>query len=256
MKNLFLLLVSVLFVASCGSSLSTVNRSSQNLDEVENEGLRWQRVNDAVVSLVRTDENGVKPFCTGAWVTADRILTAAHCVDDEDGAALDNVTVSTYRSYLDARGRNERKTFVADIISYNADVDLAVLKVARNEHPGRHSVLLVSKTNPEVGENVFSVGHPMGLEYTLSTGIVSRSPRILCDDEDRCVKWIQAESKIFFGNSGGPLINERGEIVGVAHSIYGQLFYGYAAHLGMFSHPKYIRAIINLSYINTEFPRP
>ena len=61
------------------------------------------------------------------------------------------------------------------------------------------------------GQTVYALGHPLGLDFTVSRGIVSNRDRIMSG-----VSYVQTDASINPGNSGGPIINERGEVVGIA----------------------------------------
>lgn len=96
----------------------------------------------------------------------------------------------------------------ADVVGFaNDGVDLAVLKINRNQR--FHVLSLANSRVPAVGSSVYAIGTPLALENqnTLTTGIVSA----LRDDG----AVIQHNAAIQQGNSGGPLLNDRGEVIGV-----------------------------------------
>ena len=104
------------------------------------------------------------------------------------------------------------------IIALNPYVDLALLKI---EDPNRkfEYVFLADISRVSVGETVFAVGNPLGLTRSVSQGIVSTTNR---DFEGRL--YIQTTTDLNPGNSGGPLFNLAGEVIGVTSM--GYLFYG------------------------------
>ncbi|MFQ6539107.1 MULTISPECIES: S1C family serine protease [Aphanothece] len=101
-------------------------------------------------------------------------------------------------------GRSEVAAVVADAGNSDPGVDLALLEVS-----GIHGTpLALASAAPEVGQNVFAIGAPKGLEFSLSRGVVSQ----LRADGDL----VQTDAAINGGNSGGPLLDERGCVMGVA----------------------------------------
>ena len=77
--------------------------------------------------------------------------------------------------------------------------------------------VILSSRNVADGDQVLAIGHPMGLKYTTTQGIVSNSSRFM-DEKD--LNYIQTDAAINPGNSGGPLVNKLGEVVGVNTMIY------------------------------------
>ncbi len=100
-----------------------------------------------------------------------------------------------------------------EIVAVNNHVDLALLRIP---DPDRHGRLvyapLEAEERIEVGQPVFAIGNPMGLERTLSQGVVSTTQRSFDG-----LTYIQTDAAINPGNSGGPLFNTRGEVVGITN---------------------------------------
>lgn len=97
----------------------------------------------------------------------------------------------------------------ADVVARHRNLDLLLLWVPRESGNGTFVQPLVKSTTPMEGENVFVIGHPEGLRFTLSTGIVSRTHG----------STIQISAPVSPGNSGGPVFDARGNLVGIVTSM-------------------------------------
>ena len=138
---------------------------------------------------------------SGFIVSADGvILTNAHVVDDAQ-----KVTVKL----------TDRREFEAKVIGFDAKSDVAVLKIDAHDLP---VVKLGDPRRLQVGEWVVAIGSPFGFENSVTAGIVSAKGRSLPDDN--YVPFIQTDVAVNPGNSGGPLFNLRGEVVGINSQIY------------------------------------
>jgi serine protease Do len=138
---------------------------------------------------------------SGFIVSADGIiLTNAHVVD-----GAQKVTVKL----------TDRREFEASVIGSDAKSDVAVLKIDAHDLP---VTKLGDPRTLQVGEWVVAIGSPFGLENTVTAGIVSAKGRSLPDDT--YVPFIQTDVAVNPGNSGGPLFNLRGEVVGINSQIY------------------------------------
>ncbi|HYC65146.1 MAG TPA: DegQ family serine endoprotease [Reyranellaceae bacterium] len=105
----------------------------------------------------------------------------------------------------------------AKLIGSDSRVDVAVLKV---EPPGKKPLPAVKfgdSDKARVGDWVVAIGNPFGLGHSVTAGIVSARGRALSDSLD---DYMQTDAAINKGNSGGPLFNERGEVIGVNTAIY------------------------------------
>ena len=138
---------------------------------------------------------------SGFIVSADGvILTNAHVVNDAQ-----KVTVKL----------TDRREFEATVIGADASSDVAVLKIDAHDLP---VVRLGDPRGLQVGEWVVAIGSPFGFENSVTAGIVSAKGRTLPDDS--YVPFIQTDVAVNPGNSGGPLFNLRGEVVGINSQIY------------------------------------
>jgi len=111
----------------------------------------------------------------------------------------------------------DRREFRAKVLGSDPKSDVAVLKIDAKNLP----VVPLAKGNDlKVGEWVLAIGSPYGLDNTVTAGVVSAKGRSLPDDSN--VPFIQTDVAVNPGNSGGPLFNTRGEVVGINSQIYSQ----------------------------------
>lgn len=138
---------------------------------------------------------------TGFLIDADgSILTNHHVIE-----GADRLTVKL------ADGRTLR----AEVVGSDPDTDIALLKVA-GSGPFPHAMLGDSSTL-RVGEWVCAIGNPLAYEHTVTVGVVSFIGRKLFDPS--LDNYIQTDAAISFGNSGGPLINSRGQVIGINSAV-------------------------------------
>src|SRR6187399_1216439 len=139
---------------------------------------------------------------SGFIVSADGyILTNAHVVADAD-----EVTVRT----------TDRREYPAKVIGLDRRTDVAVLKIEGKQLP---VVKLGDPSKLRPGEWVLAIGSPFTFENTVTAGIVSATGRSM-PGEDGLVPFIQTDVAVNPGNSGGPLFNLNGEVVGINSQIY------------------------------------
>jgi len=138
---------------------------------------------------------------SGFIVTADGyILTNAHVVD-----GANEVTVKL----------TDRREFKAKVIGADRKSDVAVIKIDAKNLP---TVVLGDPNLTKVGEPVLAIGSPFGFENSATAGIVSAKSRTLPDDP--YVSFMQTDVAVNPGNSGGPLFNLKGEVIGINSQIY------------------------------------
>jgi serine protease Do len=115
--------------------------------------------------------------------------------------------------YLQKNGQIERKIYKqVRIVALNKFADLALLRVEDKDAPKFTSVILGDADKLSVGDTCFAIGSPLGLERTVTEGILSTKTRQFEGE-----LYLQTTAQINPGNSGGPLFNLRGEVVGVTN---------------------------------------
>jgi serine protease Do len=168
----------------------------------------YDLVAEAVVKVSRPGGMG-----SGFFVTEDGyLITNYHVIEKET-----KITVTVFE---EAEKGFEKKQFKkVRIVALNPFVDLALLKVEDLEGTKVKFVYLGDMSSVKVGESVFAVGNPLGLERTMSEGVISTVSRVV-----EGLVYVQTNADINPGNSGGPLFNMAGEVVGVTNM--GYIFYG------------------------------
>lgn len=146
---------------------------------------------------------------TGVIITEDGyIVTNAHVIyDSEYGAGLaDSISVLL----------NDDNTYDAEVIGYDTDCDLAVLKIQAD---GLVAAEFGNSDDLRLGESVIAIGNPLGFELmdTVTSGIVSGLNRQI-NINDKSMTLLQTDAAINSGNSGGPLINKYGQVIGINSS--------------------------------------
>jgi serine protease Do len=131
-----------------------------------------------------------------------------------DGVVLTNAHVVDGASKVTVRLTDGRE-FVAKVVGTDKKTDIAVLRVDAKNLP---TVRIGNPANTRVGEWVVAIGSPYGFENTVTAGIVSAKSRSLPDGT--YVPFIQTDAAVNPGNSGGPLFNLAGEVIGINSQIY------------------------------------
>ena len=132
----------------------------------------------------------------------------------EDGYIITNAHVVENADVVTVR-LTDRREFKAKVVGKDKQTDIAVLKVDASRLP---IVKLGRSADANVGEWVAAIGSPFGFENSVSAGIVSAKGRSLPDSS--YVNFIQTDVAVNPGNSGGPLFNLAGEVIGINSQIY------------------------------------
>jgi Do/DeqQ family serine protease len=124
---------------------------------------------------------------------------------------------------------NDNREFKATVVGLDANTDLALLKIDEKDLP---TLVIGDSDDLKVGEWVLAVGNPFNLKSTVTAGIVSAKARKIAEGSrtgNEIESYIQTDAAINAGNSGGALVNSRGELVGINAALYSQTgsFTGY-----------------------------
>ena len=130
--------------------------------------------------------------------TQGHILTNNHVVDQ---AQMVEVTLSN------------KKKYKANVVSVDRNHDLALLQI--HNVPGLMPATLADSANLVVGQRVYAIGNPFGFSGTMTRGIISAIRSVAMPGGNKIEDAIQTDASVNPGNSGGPLLNSRGEVVGI-----------------------------------------
>ena len=144
-----------------------------------------EKVYNSVVVIHTVSASG-----SGFVIEENLILTNAHVVGN-----YSSVNVELY----------DKTKVIGTVIKVDEKIDLALVQVNKNLTP-----LALNSDTPEVGQDVYVIGAPKDMSYTMTKGIVSALDRSLVGN-----KYIQIDASINSGNSGGPLLDEGGNVIGV-----------------------------------------
>lgn len=153
-------------------------------------------IKHATSSVVTIYDKGETKFGSGFFISQDGyIITNEHVIDE-----MDVIMVKLSNNI----------TMKAKLVKVDADFDVALLKVELEDLP---ALKLALNEKPDVGDELWAIGTPLeiGLNQTVTKGIVSG----LRIDEDKKHRYIQTDVAVNPGNSGGPMINTKGEVIGV-----------------------------------------
>ena len=133
-------------------------------------------------------------------------ITNAHVVQGET-----NLRVTVWFPQADG---TLKRTEIEDVelVAVNNHVDLALVRITHPEGKPFDFAAIVDKEKFDIGQPVFAIGNPLGLERTLTQGVISTTQRNFDG-----LTYIQTDTPINPGNSGGPLFNTKGEVIGITN---------------------------------------
>lgn len=236
-KNTF-----VKFVIFCWLALTVASCSPGNPNDslyTENP-MNVFHLEDSTVGIVRINsQNQLEAaHCTAFFVSGRRLATALHCVrppiqmrielapgvsfvipgvtplSDVVGSEILLIRYQDHTAFLRefVEGNEDIVPYItsAHVISYDVDNDLAVLDLSDGERDAT-SWLALGTGRARVGEHVYSIGFPVGLFWIITDGIVSADHRLSSENAGSLLH----TASITHGNSGGPLVNNSGQLVGI-----------------------------------------
>lgn len=146
----------------------------------------------------------------------DRTAAGSGFIISDDGYILTNNHVVADADEV-VVGLSDQREFKAEVVGTDEATDLALLKIDGDNLTAAN---LGDSEELETGEWVLAIGSPFGLDHTVTAGIVSAKSRSIGGQSQQYIPFIQTDVAINRGNSGGPLINMDGEVVGINSQIF------------------------------------
>jgi S1-C subfamily serine protease len=139
------------------------------------------------------------------WDDVGHIVTNFHVIQGASEASIKLV---------------DGRSFRASLVGVSPEHDIAVLKIGI-DFKGPRPIPIGTSGDLKVGQRVYAIGNPFGLDWTLTSGIVSAQNRSITEDDGRLLEHlIQTDAAINPGNSGGPLLDSAGRLIGMNTAIY------------------------------------
>ncbi len=137
------------------------------------------------------------------------ILTNNHVINSSSSSSYYSLGEATKVSvYL----YNDETEYEAKVVGTDEETDLAVIKI---EKEGLQVAELGDSDSVEVGEFAMAVGNPLGMQSSVTAGMIGAVDREITDSDGKTYKLIQTDAAINSGNSGGALVNSKGQVIGI-----------------------------------------
>lgn len=253
MKKLFLILYLLISISCVCNRNNKIQLSHNKKDKFIN------YLNDSTVAVIKNNFS----MCTGVWIKEDMFATAYHCIQYATASAEEkiilniggkinefqyidrNIEFSIHRdfsfnekSYKDYALK--RKFSSGKVIAVNEKTDLALI------HTKEFLLHNFAKfaNNITKGENVHIVGHTSSYLYSYTKGVVSYEKRFIKNDIDKYFPVVQVmATSIYFGNSGGGLFNDKGELMGIC------ILFSPQESISFFSHIDSLKELLRTNNI-------
>jgi S1-C subfamily serine protease len=205
-KSLFLILILTFFITTRIPLGKAASDCTESIPEL------YQRVSPSVVFIAAVT---IDPYKITNRVSS---VIGSGFIISNDGLVLTNSHVVFERQVISVTLDNGQRA-QAKLLGADPILDLAVLRIPAPPE-GHPKATLGDSDAVRIGEEVVAIGNPLGLEQTLTRGVVSGVNRILPESPmSMMLPLIQTDAPINPGNSGGPLLNRCGEVIGINTSI-------------------------------------
>ena len=203
-----------------GSSVATSDNSGSTAATLDSGSLSPSQIYDmACEQVVGISTSGTTTNVFGQ--TSSYATSGSGFIISEDGYIMTNYHVIEYAALYNADLKvllHSGDEYKAEIIGYYQDNDIAIIKI---DATGLKPVTFGNSDTMVVGQTVYCVGNPLGeLDFSMSSGIISAFDRIITTEKSTSVNMFQFDAAVNSGNSGGPVYDSNGNVLGVVTAKY------------------------------------
>lgn len=209
-------------VVDTSTSSSSINTTQISLENYSDTGIAVAQkvlpsivgieVNYTVNSMFFNQTSTATATGSGIIISEDGyIITNNHVINSNSTSSSSYYSIGEANSIKVTLEGDETK-YDATIVGTDAQTDLAVIKI---EKTGLTAAELGSSSSVQVGEFAMAVGSPLGMQNTVTGGMISALNRKVTDSEGKTYTLIQTDAAINSGNSGGALVNSKGQVIGI-----------------------------------------
>jgi S1-C subfamily serine protease len=239
--------------ATNSSKLDSISLSKEPLDLLESEWATIRLFENAAPSVCYITTSNVRMDLWTRNISEIKRGTGSGFVWDREGHIVTNYHVIQGADRAQVT-LSDQSTWSAKLIGSAPEKDLALLKIEA-ETERLLPIPLGQSNNLRVGQNVYAIGNPFGLDQTLTTGVVSALGREIESVAGIPIRdAIQTDAAINPGNSGGPLLNSSGQLIGVNTAIYSPS--GASAGIGFSIPVEVVKWVIPELMIHGKIMRP
>ena len=227
---LFAIVISFLLSIGCCASISNINSPQKDL---------IHHLKNSTASLVERSDNGAyMPYCGAVWVTKKHLVTAKHCIEDENEKVEIGRTVK-FQIFKDFDNHypfsKNKKVYVAKVIAQGKDNEDIALLYALNDV--KHGIATVVSYSPQAGQQVHHIGHPQALQFAYINCFISEERLYKAFGHERHV--LNIIGFVWYGSSGGGAFDNQGSLLGITSML------SVAPGQGLFVHPKIIKSFLD-----------
>lgn len=164
-----------------------------------------------------------KSFSTGFLILGNYILTNAHCVLFEGASKLSVTETTDLADEITCSFFNDKTIYPMDVVCFDVGLDLAVLSFKNGCPEGKTPLLFANSDYVEYADTAIIIGNAKGYGISVTAGIISAPEREFVLPDNTIKVGIQTDASINEGNSGSPLLNIKGAVIGIISFKIGEM---------------------------------